>query len=138
MTRRFTLFQANAMLPLIHSITAEIRDRVTVRTRLQQRRSAFQDAETPEGLGWAISHLNARLIEIDERLQTSTRELAELGVEIIELQPVTVHIPGCTRADDVVFCWQDGEVQVGFGHGACETESHRRPLLLELETRDAG
>ena len=45
--------------------------------------------------------------------------------------PLTVHIPGQSRSGPVVFCWEEGEDSVCFGHPLGEEQEARRPLKLK-------
>ena len=42
-----------------------------------------------------------------------------------------VHIQGQSRTGPVVFCWEEGEPNVCFGHAIGEEDDARRPLKLK-------
>lgn len=129
---RYSLDQANALLPLLHSIATEIQERREEQRRLARLRDDLQAALTPEGLFHSLVEIDARLRELQLGLRESLRELEALGVEIRRLNPLTVHIPGSARSGDLVFCWQLGEGRIEHGHPAGDEQAPRRPLHLRL------
>jgi len=139
MTIRYTLKEANQVLKLVRVIAAEMLERRNERRRLARRRDQLESAETPEGLRSELAELDARIWEHDEALYNCKHELEDLGLTVLRTNPLTVHIPGRslpTKDDtngasrDVVFCWQEGEADVGFGHPQGEEEHQRRPLRV--------
>ena len=138
MNIRYTLKEANQVLKLVRVIANEMLERRTDRRRLDQ----LEAAETPEGLRSELSELDARIWEHDEALYHCKHELEDLGLTILRANPLTVHIPGrskpkktlkmsaASEVQDVVFCWQEGEKEVHFGHPLGEEEHQRRPLRV--------
>jgi hypothetical protein len=131
MNRVYTLPEANAMLPLLRAIAAEIVERRARRRDLVQLREQLESARTPEGLTQNLAALDAEICEQDEALRTCRQELEDLGLAILRQSPLTIHIVGRSRSGPVVFCWQEGEQGVNFGHALGEEEDHRRPLRIK-------
>ena len=89
-----------------------------------------------------LSELDARIWEHDEALYNCKHELEDLGLTVLRTNQLTVHIPGrskpgrgrknvaANQEQEVVFCWQDGENEVRFGHSLGEEEHQRRPLRV--------
>jgi hypothetical protein len=48
----------------------------------------------------------------------------------MRMNPVTIHFPGISRNDKLVFCWQEGEKTLCHGHAVGEEEDPRRPLRV--------
>ncbi|MFT4511885.1 MAG: hypothetical protein ACI89X_002087 [Planctomycetota bacterium] len=148
MNIRYTLKEANQVLKLVRVISDEMLERRTDRRQLARRREQLEAAQTPEGLRSELSELDARIWEHDEALYNCKHELEVLGLTVLRTNPLTVHIPGLSvpatsrkraraRAtptsppnQEVVFCWQEGEDDVGFGHPLGEEEHQRRPLRV--------
>jgi hypothetical protein len=130
MRPKFTLAESNAMLPLVKAIAREIVERRTQRKHLQQMRREVEEAATPEGLAHALAELDARIFELDDGIRNSGSELGRLGLTVLRPQPLTIHFPGRSRGGDLVFCWQEGEDSVRFGHERGEEEDPRRPLRV--------
>ena len=139
MTIRYSLKEANEVLKLVRVIAAEMLERRNERRRLARRREQLESAATPEGLRSELAELDARIWEHDEALHGCKHELEDLGLTILRTNPLTVHIPGRSlpsnrvsgsTSQEVVFCWQEGEDAVCFGHPCGEEEHQRRPLRV--------
>lgn len=130
MKRTYTLPEANQALKLVRSIAAELLERRTSRRSLARQREQLEAADTPEGLRSELAELDARIWEHDEGLSRCRTELEDLGMTVLRTNPLTVHIPGTSRTGTVVFCWQEGETSVCFGHPLGEEEHQRRPLRV--------
>jgi len=130
---RLSLHDANALLPLVKAIGREVVERQATRWRLQHRRQQLEEAATPEGLSQSLADLDARILAQEEALARSLAELEGLGLTILRTNPLTVHFPGATRSGEVVFCWQEGEDAVCYGHRVGEEEDPRRPLKLRAQ-----
>ena len=130
MKRTYTLPEANQALKLVRSIAAELLERRTERRSLARQREQLEAAATPEGLRTELAELDARIFEHDEGLARCQSELEVLGMTVLRTNPLTVHIPGTSRTGEVVFCWQEGEGSVCFGHPVGEELHQRRPLRV--------
>jgi hypothetical protein len=130
MNRCYTLLEANQALKLVRAIAAELLERRAARRTLARQREQLEAAETPEGLRGELAELDARIWEHDEGLNRCKSELEDLGMTVLRTNPLTVHIPGASKGGAVVFCWQEGETSVCFGHPVGEEEHQRRPLRV--------
>ena len=139
MNTRYTLNEANRVLKLIRVIADEMLERRNDRRKLARYRDQLEAAQTPEGLRSELAELDARIWEHDEALRLCRTELEDLGLTILRTNPLTVHIPGRSlpapgrskiASTEVVFCWQEGEGSVCFGHPLGEEEHQRRPLRI--------
>ncbi len=130
MKRTYSLPEANQALKLVRAIAAELLERRTTRRALSRQREQLESANTPEGLRGELAELDARIWTHDEALARCKNELEGLGMTVLRTNPLTVHIPGTSRSGDVVFCWQEGEGSVCYGHPPGEEEHQRRPLRV--------
>jgi hypothetical protein len=130
MKRTYTLPEANQVLKLVRAIAAELLERRAERRSLARQREQLEAAATPEGLRGNLAELDARIWEHDEGLTRCKHELEDLGMTVLRTNPLTVHMPGTSRSGAVVFCWQEGEASVCFGHAAGEELHQRRPLRV--------
>lgn len=119
--------QANAMLPLVRRIVADV-------------------VESAGAVGWRQSHLSEdfdpgddlygdelRAIELDleresARLASLQKELSDLGVELKDPINGVVHFPAEVDGQVVYLCWKLGESEVGFWHFRDEGFERRRGL----------
>lgn len=131
MKRVYTLPEANQALRLVRAIAAELVERRSERRQLNRQRTQLEAARTPEGLRLELAELDARIWEQDEALSRCKSELEDLGMTVLRTNPLTVHIPGNSKSGPVVFCWQEGEGSVCYGHPVGEEQEQRRPLRLK-------
>jgi hypothetical protein len=130
MKRTYNLQEANQALKLVRAIAAELVERRGARRTLARERDQLEAAATPEGLRSELAELDARIWEHDEALRNCSTELEELGMTVLRTVPLTVHIPGTSKSGPVVFCWEEGESSVCFGHPPGQEEHPRRPLRV--------
>lgn len=133
MKRTYTLQEANQALRLVRAIAFEIVERRTSRRALARQREQLEAAVTPEGLRGELSELDARIWEHDEALLRCRKELEDLGMTVLRTNPLTVHIPGRSRRGGVVFCWEEDEGAVRYGHPLGEETHPRRPLRVRAQ-----
>lgn len=131
MKRTYTLAEANRILPLVRVIAKEYVERRNLRRTLHRDRENLENAVTPEGLRSELAELDARVAEQDEALSRCRREFEDMGMRVLQTNPLTLHIHGESRTGPVVFCWEEGEGSVCFGHAVGEEEDGRRPLKLK-------
>lgn len=126
--RRFTVAQANAMLPLVRRIVEDI---VIGYRRWQERVREFE-----------VVTANSRADEPDERaeqLQDEAQrlaadidgfvaELTALGVEFKGFDQGLVDFPAVLSGRPVYLCWRLGEPSVQFWHDRDAGFAGRRPL----------
>ena len=134
MPKSFSLTEARATLPLVHSIAREIVERRLALRRLRRRSEEMKRSGSPEGMSIALSDLQTQMHAIDSGLHRACCELTDFGLQILRITPLTIHFPGRTQDDPVVFCWQEGENEIQFGHKCNEESDPRRPLRV----RDAS
>lgn len=133
MTRTYSLPEANQALRLIRSIANELVERRADRRTLAKQRDDLEAAVTPEGLRGELAELDARIWEHDEAIARCKGELEGLGLTVLRDNPLTIHIPGQSKGGEVVFCWQEGEGSVCFGHAVGEELHQRRPLRIRAK-----
>ncbi len=126
----YTLARANSLLPLVQAIVAEILERRSERRMLRKQIEGLENAQSPEGLCLSLSELDARLATAEEGTERARKELEGMGLVVMRMNPVTLHFPGISRDDKLVFCWQEGESKVCYGHAVGEEEDPRRPLRV--------
>lgn len=128
--KTYTLAEANKALPLVQAIAREVLERRRERRDALRQIRELEQATSPEGLCQSLSELDAHLYQAEEGLRNAKREYESLGLTVLRLNPVTIHFPGRTRTESLVFCWQEGEDGVGHGHPTGEENEPRRPLRV--------
>ncbi len=124
MGRRRNLDQAQALMPLLRAIAAEIRERRLAVHRLEAARRELEAAarRTPEGLERALAELDFELASQEHRIAACLRELAALGLRVPTLDPLVIHIPGTSEGRPVTFCWEEAVHAFDGGSGRTSPE----------------
>lgn len=129
----FTLTQAMEILPLVKVIAAELCERRVDRQRALKLKEALEAARSPEGLDQAIHDLEAEIAQHDDAMAHGRVELESLGLTVLRMYPLTVHFPGRSNPQAVVFCWMEGDQAIDHGHLAGEEDEPRRPLRVRRQ-----
>ncbi|WP_254510330.1 DUF2203 domain-containing protein [Anatilimnocola floriformis] len=117
--RVFTIEQANAMLPLVRAITADLvtlaRDVVERRQRLA---SFAKRKATSAGDPYAeeLASMQQAVADDTERLQEYIAELRRLGLEPKGALDGLVDFPSNVDGRPVYLCWKLGEAEVTHWH----------------------
>lgn len=122
--RHFTLEEANALLPTIRPIMAELLER---RARVVQQREAvagiLEDTQSNVGSREA-SALVLEFMAIERLLG----RLRATGVEVKDLNVGLLDFPATVNGREVYLCWRFGEERVAFYHELHTGYAGRRRL----------
>ena len=132
--RYFTLAEANALLaevrPLAESLVEHrqgMRLAAERRARLTARIAGNGGDLDPQEPG-----------ELDEQFERESQAVAKaaaslqrLGVLVKDLDTGLLDFPALRKGQEVLLCWQVGEDEIGYWHGADEGFAGRKPLPLE-------
>lgn len=130
--RVFTVAQANAMLPLVSAIVADIvelsRDVISRRERLVdlERRANYDSA--PRVYAEELHLVKDELQSDSQRLQAYVEELRELGVEPKSGPEGLVDFPASINGKTVYLCWKLGEPDVTHWHEMDAGFAGRQPI----------
>jgi hypothetical protein len=112
MDERKNLAEARALVPLLRSISAEIRERRLALARLEALRHELADdasSVTNEGFIVALQDLDTTIATHRRGIDAVLKELEDLGLNVPSIRPLVVHIPGRTSRGDVMFSWEEGD-----------------------------
>ncbi|RMF44033.1 MAG: DUF2203 family protein [Planctomycetota bacterium] len=130
-TKRFTLEEANAMLPLVRSIAEDIqsvfRDVTGRRTdlhRLLRRRSRSAGSAYEDEVAESRADLQAEY----DRIWLYREELESLGVHLRQPEIGAIEFPTIICGQEAFYCWQIGEPRVASWRLADEPWSARKPV----------
>ena len=128
----FTIEQANAMLPLVRAITADLaslaRDVVDRRHRLNVL-TAGRDPKPGDPYSDELSQIEADLERDSLRLREYVEELRELGVEPKGAIDGLVDFPSKMDGRIVFLCWKLGEAEVAHWHEIDSGFAGRQSLI---------
>jgi len=119
--RRFTLEQANATLPLVRKIVADI---VKTHAKAAQLRQQIEKLDSGKEMTAAQKELDRTI----EQLQDFANELAAVGAELKDVQIGLIDFIGRHEGRDVCLCWKLGEDAIAFWHEMDAGVAGRKPI----------
>ena len=132
MPKRFTLIEAERLLPEIQAI---IREAVSLKTQYQEAEQALHSfAQRVAMQGGVVVDREAVLQNRAERdrygesLKEAIERIQEYGCVIKDLDIGLVDFPTLFRGQEVYLCWKMGESGIGFWHGTDEGFAGRKPI----------
>lgn len=119
--KRYTVEEADALLPYLAPTLVELRERSEEAARIKQAMdaAAASNGGSTDKEKWARTL--ARVNELFERLN-------EWGVELRDLSTGLVDLPTVIDGEDAYLCWRLGEPNVAFWHSPQDGFRGRRPL----------
>jgi hypothetical protein len=136
----FTVEQANASLPLVRAIAADLaklsRDVIERRERLSIL-LAGRDRDSRDLYGEELAHVEAELEKDTERLQEYVEELRDLGVDPKNGPEGLIDFPAVLDGRPVYLCWKLGEPEVLHWHDLDAGFRGRQPLTAESAVGDS-
>ena len=132
--RTFTPEEANAALTEVRPLVEQM---VAVRSLLldaQRRQAELVARVASNGGGLTPPDVAAAAVEVQQastELMAVVEELQGLGVQVKDLDRGLVDFPCVHRGRVVLLCWELGEDEVAYWHGADEGFAGRRPLPLD-------
>lgn len=126
----FTQAEANAMLPLVRSIVADVAalaramsERYEPLWKIYHGDGAIDDAHREEFRG-----LEESLARDQDTMKEYVRELTQLGIELKDLQVGLVDFPCWMEEREVYLCWRLDEPEVAHWHELDAGFAGRQPL----------
>jgi len=132
--RHFTVAEAEALLPMVREVLADLRRQL--RRLLALRDHCGLPADAP---AWELGDraVPPAYFSALERLSAGQATLAVQGVELKDADRGLVDFPALHEGRTVLLCWQDGEPGIGWFHETDDGFEGRRPLA-ELDPGSGG
>ena len=142
MSKRFTLDQAEALLPQVErllreamALRAEFSEALRVVDALRQR-VAFLGGVLVDRDKFAI---NVRRRDAAEaRLREAVSRFEEIGCQVKDLDIGLVDFPTVFRGVEVCLCWKMGEPHIAYWHGTDEGFRGRKPIDQDFLTHHSA
>ncbi len=132
MAKRFTLTEAESLLPEIDSI---MREAVSLKAKYLEAEEAIQTFAQRVAMqgGVLVDRETVLQNRADrdahgERLKSAVERLQEFGCVIKDLDIGLVDFPTLFRGREVYLCWKMGEPGIRFWHGIDEGFAGRKPI----------
>jgi hypothetical protein len=132
--RTFTPEEANAALAEVRPLVERMVAARSVLLDAQRRQAELVARVASNGGGLTPPDVAAAAAEVQQstaQLVAVLEELERLGVQVKDLDRGLVDFPCLHRGRVVLLCWELGEDEVAFWHGADEGYAGRRPLPLD-------
>lgn len=123
--KRYSLDEAQAALPLVRRIVADV---VSVHTSALALHNRLATPIEPVRRV-AIKEEFERTIH---RMESLVDELNELGIDLSDYAFGVVGFPAQQAGRDIRLCWQLGETRVGHWRGWLDEPSQRRPIAAGI------
>ena len=119
--KRYTVEEANALLPYLAPTLVELRDRSEEAARIKEQMeiASATNGGSKDRERWARTL--ARVQELMERLE-------EWEVTLRDLNSGLVDFPAVIEGSDAYLCWRLGEPEVSHWHSPDDGFQGRRPL----------
>ncbi len=135
----FTVEQANAMLPLVRAITADVvklsQEMVDRRQRLDYLRSGRKESDDP--YSEELAQMEEQQQKDQGRLQEFVNELRQLGAEPKTLTEGLIDFPHMMDGRIVFLCWKYDEPEIQHWHDLDAGFDGRQPLALAVADESA-
>jgi hypothetical protein len=132
--RTFTPDEANEALEVVRPLVQRMVAARAALLHAQRQQAELVARIASNGGGLAPSDVAEAAAEVERasrELVGAVDELQELGVQVKDLDRGLVDFPCLHRGRVVLLCWELGEDEVAFWHGADEGYAGRRPLPLD-------
>lgn len=130
--RRFTLDEANGLLPWLEGKFAELEPYLSEVGSQQERGEGLLTKTRSNGGSSHVQDELHRTQQMVEELQKSVQDILEQivgrGIIVRSLERGLVDFPSLREGREVHLCWVRGESQVGFWHETDTGFANRQPL----------
>ncbi|HEY0161861.1 MAG TPA: DUF2203 domain-containing protein [Edaphobacter sp.] len=132
MSKTFTLSEAQTLLPVLESLLRRAQGSGTrvaeIEAGLERLR---QKIFLSGGVHVDVTATARRRAERDKALQETKdtlEEIAEIGVQVKDLDRGLLDFPCVVERQAVLLCWKLGEAEIGYWHSTDEGEAGRKPI----------
>ena len=125
--RSYTIDEANALVPQVRAVLLQL---AVEQRRLDSSHADMHrqlDANGDPAAATAAGRREAEVAEIREGMRTLLVHLAELGVELRDVEMGLVDFPGERDGETVWLCWRLADPSVAYWHRTDEGYATRRP-----------
>ncbi len=129
-SRFYTVAQANAQLPeltrLLKAMQVQGQQLAGLQGRVALRKQKIKSNGHHNPAEDAMVEQASRALE--EALQNGIRQLAELNIELKDLERGLIDFPAMREGEEVFLCWELGEPEVNYWHETTTGYAGRKPL----------
>jgi hypothetical protein len=142
MSRRFTLAQAQRLIPRVDRLLRDALETKSAYDEAEKQIHSFQERVMMMG---GVTMDRDRAVEARKRrdesaaqLRNAIEQVQETGCLIKDLDIGLIDFPTTYRGVEVYLCWKLGEEGIGFWHGVDEGFRGRKPIDQEFLENHEG
>ena len=123
----YSIEQANALIPQVRAIVLQL---AVEQRRLDAAHAEMHrqlDADGDPAASTRVGPQEAEVTQIRDGMRGLVDHLAEMGIELRDMELGLVDFPGVRDGDPVWLCWRLADPSVAFWHGTDEGYANRRP-----------
>ena len=132
--RHFTPEEANEALAQVRPLVVQMVEERRAHVQALERQEELEGSIRGNGGGIPPAELAESAAEVERLARDLARtvdELAELGVQVKDLDEGLVDFPARRRGETVLLCWKLGEDEIRYWHTQDAGFAGRRPLPLD-------
>ena len=130
--KQFTVDQANATLPLVRKIMADVvREHAAWREKILEL-DLVSSSVSVEGDRGNVERLEHEVQALAREISGFQRELGALGIELKDPRLGLVDFPSENNGRRILLCWRLGEPEIQFWHEVDGGFAGRQPLEPSL------
>lgn len=128
--RRFTLEEANTLLPRLSSLLTQVQEAKVKHDRLEAKVEAFAERTASNGHVVEKEQNEARqeLAQANAEVRSLIEKVQEMGCELKDIDQGLIDFRAEREGREVYLCWKLGETDIGWWHELDTGFSGRRPL----------
>ncbi len=123
----YSMEQANALIPQVRAIVLQL---AVEQRRLDAAHAEMHrqlDAHGPPATATHGGPQEAEVTQIRDGMRGLVDHLAQMGIELRDMELGLVDFPGVRDGDPIWLCWRLADPSVAFWHGTDEGYANRRP-----------
>jgi hypothetical protein len=128
MARRFTVSEANALLPAIIPLLEELRDVAARLIKIRDELASVSPAGRRNGQANRVLQLETEAADAAPRADALLRELYAMGVEVKDPATGLIDFRSLRGGEEVYLCWRLGEGRIAWWHDLDSGFQGRRPI----------
>lgn len=129
--KRLTPTQANAALPLVRAVVADVVDLTARLSRADTEYRAERARPLPSQA--LLNERRRGMRDLERELSSCRAELAAVSARVEDAAAGVVDFDGDLDGAPVLLCWRLGEDHVDHWHGLDEPTASRRPLPVAVQ-----
>jgi hypothetical protein len=142
MSQRFTLAEAESLIPLLDRL---LREAVSMKSEYEEAEEILQTLNQRVSLMGGMTVNRNQAVEARGRREVATARLRhaleqvqEIGCLVKDLDIGLIDFPTLYRDEEVYLCWKLGEAAIEYWHGAEEGFGGRKPIDQDFRDRHRG